>query len=496
MALVDELVQKITIKADTKALDVVQKKEEKLITTTNTLSDSFKSAFKWLIGGWLAKSIFNSTIQFDSMQRSFNTLAGSAEKGAEEIRFLRAEAERLGQSFPSIADAYKGLFATGLGANIDTRTIREVFSGVLEASAVLGTSEQETQSAIIALQQMLSKGRVMTQELRLQLGNALPGAFQIAAKAMGVSTKELEEMVSKGLDAKDFIKKFGDELHRQFGGQKLEGSIHSIRAEWVRLQNAIFDTKTGIFSGETGEALAELIKSITKALTSDTFRMALKGIAYALNLVMKNIKMIVFYLGVYKAMKILNSLNLLKVAMIAFNKELVISKSLSMALGSGFKASLKYLLTMNKASLLFAKNIAVAMGILLLSEDLLASLAPGSKTATKHYGKKLGEYMEPKKEDTIWDKIIKWNVEYNPITGPMMTMGKGIAGWKEFLSGKAFSPKQTETSDVIELSVPTQSPNITINQTIATDASPDDIAEKTKQTLTGLFTQYSLGGVK
>lgn len=481
MALVDELVQKITIKADTKALDVVQKKEQKLIATTDSLSASLKSAFKWIGGGLLAKSIFNATVQLDSMQRSFNTLAGSSEKGAEEIRFLRQEAERLGQSFPSIAQAYKGLFATGVGANMDRDIIRGVFSGVLEASAVLGTTEQETESAIIALQQMLSKGKVMTQELRLQLGNALPGAFQIAAKAMGVSTAELEKMVSKGLDAKEFLMKFGDELHRQFGGKKLENSIHSIRAEWTRFQNALFDAKTGIFSGKTGNTLAEVLRGLTNAITSEAFKTALNGIATALNVIMKNMRLIIYYLGLYKAMKLLNEIKLLKVAMVAFNKELALSGSLSMAMGSGFKATLKYLSLMMTSSLVFAKNVAVALGVLLASEDLIASLIPGSKTTTKRAGVGLADYLAPEENESIWKKMLRGYLEYQPIT----MLGKGIAGVSNMFSG-----------GTVDVAIPQQTPNITINQNIASGASPDEIAERTKQTLTGMLVQYGMGGIK
>ena len=216
MALVDELVQKITIKADTKALDVVQNKEQKLIATTNTLSASFKSAFRWIGGGLLFKSIVDATITMDGLNRSFEAVAGSAEVGAEQIAYLRSEANRLGQDFRTIAGAYKNFFAVGRGAGMQTSETQNIFTSILEASTVLGSSTQSVEGALLAVEQMISKGRVSMEELRRQLGNALPGAFQIAAKAMGVTTAELEKLISKGLDSQEFVKKFAEELKKNY----------------------------------------------------------------------------------------------------------------------------------------------------------------------------------------------------------------------------------------------------------------------------------------
>ena len=44
---------------------------------------------------------------------------------------------------------------------------------------------------MLALAQMASKGTVQAEELRGQLGERLPGAFKIAAAAMGVTQAEL-----------------------------------------------------------------------------------------------------------------------------------------------------------------------------------------------------------------------------------------------------------------------------------------------------------------
>lgn len=488
MALVDELVQKITIKADTKALDVVQKKEQKLVATTNTLSASLKSAFRWLGGGLLLKSVVDASITMDGLNRSFEAIAGSAELGAEQIKYLRNEAERLGQDFRLISGAYKSFFAVGKGAGMSSQETQGIFSSVLEASTVLGSSAQSTEGALVALEQMISKGKVSMQELRGQLGNALPGAMQIAAKAFGVTTSELEKMVSAGLDSQEFVTKFSAELRKNYSGDKLTGPVKSLRAEFARLKNAIFDLESGFLSGQTGESFAEVIRAITKTLSSEGFRTSLKVIASILKRILDNARLIFYYVVMFKTMKLLKQFQLLGVFMGEFNKELAMTGNLFWSMDGALKATIMKFLTLTKSSLLFAKNVALALGVLLLAEDLIASLFPGTKTATKDAGNKLADFMTPKKDDSVWKKILQNAVKYDPgVLGMGFRSGQGIASISNMFSGGS--------SGTVEVAIPQQTPNITINQNIATGASPDEIAERTKQTLTGMFTQYSMGGV-
>ena len=67
---------------------------------------------------------------------------------------------------------------------------------------------------------MMSKGTVQAQELKLQLANVLPGAFSMMARAVGVTTSKLDDLMSKGkLAAKDVLPKFADELNKMTAGK-------------------------------------------------------------------------------------------------------------------------------------------------------------------------------------------------------------------------------------------------------------------------------------
>ena len=69
------------------------------------------------------------------------------------------------------------------------------------------------QRALYALQQMVSKGTVQAEELRQQLGEALPGAVQFAAQADGDVRRAIHKAMEQGeVAAIEFVTRFGDLL--------------------------------------------------------------------------------------------------------------------------------------------------------------------------------------------------------------------------------------------------------------------------------------------
>ena len=100
---------------------------------------------------------------------------------------------------------------------------------------------------------MMSKGRVAAEELRGQLGERLPGAVQIAARAMGVTTAEFDKLMRAGLDASVFLPRFAEQLRKEFETQ-LPKAAQSMRANLNRISNVLLQ-----FRRQMGEAFTPLI---------------------------------------------------------------------------------------------------------------------------------------------------------------------------------------------------------------------------------------------
>lgn len=75
---------------------------------------------------------------------------------------------------------------------------------------------------------------VSLEELRQQLGDAIPGATALTAKGLGITTEELFRLVEAGqLSAREFFPAFTKAL------ADIQGESNTLTAAWARLQNAI-----------------------------------------------------------------------------------------------------------------------------------------------------------------------------------------------------------------------------------------------------------------
>ena len=79
-----------------------------------------------------------------------------------------------------------------------------------------------------AVEQMISKGTVSSQELKLQLGDALPGAFGHAAKAAGLTTAEFTKQLEAGkILASDFLPRLAKQLRDTYGGATADAATQT-----------------------------------------------------------------------------------------------------------------------------------------------------------------------------------------------------------------------------------------------------------------------------
>jgi tape measure domain-containing protein len=164
----------------------------------------------------LAKEVFDTTLKMDSLKNSLNFISGG--QGKATFEYLRKESDLLGLSLEASANGFKQIAGAARGTNLEGLQTKNIFEGVSMATSVMGLSAEQSEGALLALSQMISKGKVQAEELRGQLGERIPGAFQIAARAMNMTTKELDKFMADGkLIAEDFLPKFANQLKQEFG---------------------------------------------------------------------------------------------------------------------------------------------------------------------------------------------------------------------------------------------------------------------------------------
>jgi tape measure domain-containing protein len=170
-------------------------------------------------------------------------------------------------------EATKGmtqLSAAVIGAGGKVADAEVVFRNVTAAIKASGGTSEDVQGSLTALGQIFSKGKVSAEELQGQLGERLPGAVTMFAKATGRTLPQLQKDLEQGVVGLADLMKFvvSDQGLGQFEQRAKDISDSSAEAG-ARLTATWNDTKRAI-----GEALlplgAEIQNSLVTALKSAT----------------------------------------------------------------------------------------------------------------------------------------------------------------------------------------------------------------------------------
>lgn len=247
-----------------KSVDQVGGKMEELGGRPRASVDAAATALKALAASLIVKDFIEANVAFESFSRTMTLVKGSSEAAAAEFDYLQQLTNTLGLEVLSTAKNYADLSAATRGTNLEGQGTREIFEAVSIAMAALGKSSADTQGALNAVTQIVSKGTVSMEELRQQLGERVPGAFQIAAESMGLTTQELDKLVSSGkLAAEDFLPKFAAGLKEAFGDVSY---VDTYTASLNRLKNSVTDAELIIGRGGGFDVLTKLVETGTLAV--------------------------------------------------------------------------------------------------------------------------------------------------------------------------------------------------------------------------------------
>jgi tape measure domain-containing protein len=219
----DKLVQlgttlKTTGSQGKKATDDVSDGLRKVGKTSDEIGSMIKRAFGVAALIEFTKKIFTTSAAFEGLRTTIDYATEGQQKSGQAFQYLINLANTYGKDLQSLAGSYSSFTASSNLAGIKLEESNKIFEAAVKASTALGKSNEDTQGILLAFSQIVSKGTVQAEELRGQIGERIPGAFNLAAKAMGVTTKELNKMLEQGqVISADFLPKFAVELENAFG---------------------------------------------------------------------------------------------------------------------------------------------------------------------------------------------------------------------------------------------------------------------------------------
>jgi tape measure domain-containing protein len=221
----------------------------------------------------LSKSIVKSIGNLQLMFIRLTQVEGSAAKAQKRFDSLFKTFGASPFSIDAVTDSFVRLASAGVELNLAERAI----SAGADAIAAFGGTSEELKRFSIGLQQVAGKGVLSMEELRQQIGEALPVAMRVFAIETGRSISEVIDLVERGkISAGEFIEELTGGLEKDFGGFKellgntvlgsIQGAISTIKKSLLEFSTSNTDAavRLTVAFQKIGKATAEFIQNITQ----------------------------------------------------------------------------------------------------------------------------------------------------------------------------------------------------------------------------------------
>ena len=161
---------------------------------------------------------------------------------AENMQFLRSVAQQYGQEQNALIGSFAKFSSAAKGAGMELATQQRIFRSLTKAAGAFHLTAEQTSNVMLAVEQMISKGVVASEELRRQLSNVLPGSFQAmanAAQAAGIIATNSQEALMDAMKqgqviASEVLPYFANELDKITSNASFDSLVSSVN----RLSNA------------------------------------------------------------------------------------------------------------------------------------------------------------------------------------------------------------------------------------------------------------------
>lgn len=183
----------------------------------------------------LVSSLVATSREAGRARTILRTVSADAREYGQSLRFVAELAEKYGTDLIGTTDAFAKFKGAASSMGVAVAEQERIFANVSKAMASYGISGESASLTMLAITQMMSKGKISSEELRRQLGERMPIAMKAMANAAGVSISQLDKLLKEGkLKSAEIMGRFSDELAKLSG----ETSTDNLEASLGRLKNA------------------------------------------------------------------------------------------------------------------------------------------------------------------------------------------------------------------------------------------------------------------
>jgi tape measure domain-containing protein len=257
-----------------KSVQNMERRVHGLLATTRDLTLILSQArtaiynMRTVFTGWI-ESIVATNIQIERMtyllanMSSGLTVTERFKEAGDNLDYLFAKAKNAPFSINALTDSFVKMKSVGIDPAAGA------LDSLTDSVAAFGGTDDVLKRASVAIQQMGGKGVISMEELRQQLGEAVPNAVVLMARSMGLTYKELVDKISKGqVEAGSALGKMFGEFERAFGGAS-QRLMDSFGGKLSVLKTNLIEFATtvgGLQEGQAGFGEGSFMATLTTQL--------------------------------------------------------------------------------------------------------------------------------------------------------------------------------------------------------------------------------------
>lgn len=232
----------------------------------------------------VTNNIYENIKAQQSLDLALKSVTATSAEYARAQEFINELAQKQGLEINNLQEQYTAFYVAASGKLSDA-DLEQVFGDIARSGAALGLTNEALERSFNAVNQMLSKGTVASEELRGQLAESLPGAVQAMTRAVQILHPELKNLTEKDLFnlikegrilASEVLPETAKQLALLTGAENAQNvdtltkSVNRLSNEWKNFIRELNDGD-GVFAGvisRTTNGMANIVKYSTNAIKS------------------------------------------------------------------------------------------------------------------------------------------------------------------------------------------------------------------------------------
>lgn len=192
---------------------------------------------------------------------------GTIEAAKDEFTYLFNIANKLGVPVDALTKNFGQFQAAVKGSAIEGDKAKYVFESFATMTRALHLTTHDTTLVFYALTQMMSKGVVSMEELRRQLGEKMPGAMNLAARAVNTTMAELEGAIRKGtVDSGKLLYAMSQQIMREYSIPATIAS-QALDAQLNRVHNTLKNIIVTMYDLGVASSFSDVLKEINRIMS-------------------------------------------------------------------------------------------------------------------------------------------------------------------------------------------------------------------------------------